>query len=152
MKEQRYLGDEEFAERVEEKVEQRQQERPVRITLDEIVKEIASRYEKAEGEIRSKRRGRKEAMLRALACYVGREIGGIKLADSSRYFVRDISGLSVAVRNLEQKILGDTAFHRQITDVCLILRKARRAQSLNNSCLAPILSSDQYLGSWRRFL
>lgn len=128
VKEQRYLGDVEFAERVEEKVEQNQKERPVRITLDEIVKEIASRYKKAEGEIRSKRRGRKEAMLRALACYVGREIGGIKLADSSRYFVRDISGLSVAVRNLEQKILGDKAFHRQISDVCLTLRKARRAQ------------------------
>ena len=89
VKEQRYLGDEEFVDRVERRVERLEPVFPIR-----IVDRISREFGRPAREILGKGRGRIQAELRAIVCYVGREIGGLKLTQAAKVFAREISALS----------------------------------------------------------
>jgi REP element-mobilizing transposase RayT len=126
VKEQRYLGDDEFVEKVEKEVEGAESRSPVGIALDEVVERVRKGSGKAAEEILGRRRGRREAELRALACYVAREVGGLTLTGAARYFRRDISALSMGVKRLEQKMVKDEEFCRRVHELCSSLRRGRR--------------------------
>lgn len=94
VKEQRYLGDEEFVDRVERRVERLEPVFPIRMTAQQIVDRISREFGRPAREILGKGRGRIQGELRAIVCYVGREIGGLKLTQAAKVFARDISALS----------------------------------------------------------
>lgn len=121
VKEQRYLGDEEFVEKVERRVERVEQMFPIRMTVEEIVDRIGREYGKTAREILGRGRGRTEAELRAIVCYVGREIGGLKLTQAAKVFARDISALSMVVKKLEKRMLKDKALRRRVQKLCASL-------------------------------
>jgi REP element-mobilizing transposase RayT len=128
VKKQRYLGEEEFVERVEEQLSEAETELPVRITMSEIVGEVARGWGMAVSEIHSKRRGRLEAMLRALAAYVGREIGGMTLTKAAGYLRRDLATLSIGVRKLEQKMKEDPKLRQRVEGLIERLKQGRKKQ------------------------
>lgn len=118
VKEQRYLGDEEFVEKVERRVERVERVLPVRMTVEEIVDRIGREYGKTPREILGRGRGRREAELRAIVSYVGREIGGLKLTQAAKVFARDVSALSLGVKKLEARMLRDEPLRRRVQKLC----------------------------------
>lgn len=130
VKEQRYLGDEEFVEKVERRVEKVEQVFPIRMTVEEIVDRIGREYGRPAREILGRGRGRREAELRAIVCYVGREIGGLKLAQAAKVFARDISALSLGVTRLQERMLKDEPLRRQVQKLCTsLIGEGRRKYS-----------------------
>jgi hypothetical protein len=73
---QRYLGDDEFVEAVERALERDEEDRPVKITMAEVVQEIIRESGQDIAAILSKGRGRIGSRLRAEAVYAARETGG----------------------------------------------------------------------------
>lgn len=126
LKEQRYLGEEDFVERLEKQLGEDKEEAPVEITVEEIVQAIGRRWGKKISEIRSKRRTRQEAMIRAIAAYVGREVGGITLTETARYLRRDLATLSLGVRKLEEGLEKDARLRQRIRHLCKELRRGRK--------------------------
>jgi len=127
VKEQRYLGEEDFVERVERQLGKAEEtEGHVRITISEIADESVKQWGRTVSEIRSKRRGRQESMLRAVVAYVGREIGGITLTEAARYLRRDLVTLSLAVKRVEEKMKKDKNLQRRVEDLCRKLREGRK--------------------------
>lgn len=114
VKEQRYLGDEEFVDRVERRVERLKPVFPIRMTAQQIVDRISREFGRPAREILGKGRGRRQAELRAIVCYVGREIGGLKLTQATKVFARDISALSIGVKRLEGRMLQDEPFRERV--------------------------------------
>ena len=130
VREQRYLGDEEFVGKLQREIEKTELSTPVDITIEEIVDRVARDHGKTGLEILGKGRGRIEAELRAIACYVGREIGGLRLSEAARVFGRDVSALSVRLKGLEQKMAVDAALRQRVQQLCLSLgREERRKYS-----------------------
>ncbi|OGQ81773.1 MAG: hypothetical protein A3F90_13540 [Deltaproteobacteria bacterium RIFCSPLOWO2_12_FULL_60_19] len=126
VKKQRYLGEDEFVDRIEEQLSEAETEAPVRITMTEIMGEVASGWNMAASEIQSKRRGRLEAMLRAVAAHVGREIGGITLTKAAGYLRRDLATLSTGVRALEQKMKEDAKLRQRVESLIERLKQGRK--------------------------
>lgn len=128
LKEQRYLGEEDFVERLEKQLGEDKEEVPVEIMVEEIVQAICRRWGKKISEIQSKRRTWQEAMIRAIAAYVGREVGGITLTETAKYLGRDLATLSLGVRRLEEGLDKDARLRQRIRHLCKELRGGRRRQ------------------------
>lgn len=125
VKEQRYLGDAEFIERVEREGELDEAPTPVRITVAEVVEEVCRQWKKELGDIMGKWRGREASRLRALAAYIGREIGGLRLKEIGRYLGRDVATLSLSLRRLEERMREQGDLKRKVEQLCTELRKGR---------------------------
>ncbi|HEV8343350.1 MAG TPA: transposase, partial [Candidatus Binatia bacterium] len=76
VKDQRYLGEEDFIERVERGQEKVVEASHVRLTIEEVVEEIARYWRKDVEAVLGSGREREASKLRAIAAYVGREVGG----------------------------------------------------------------------------
>jgi REP-associated tyrosine transposase len=126
VKEQRYLGDDEFIERVEKEREKLEDTSTVRLTIDEAVKDTLRHFGANIKETLDKKRGHEASRLRALAAYVGREVGGIKLSEMAGYFRRDLSTLSFRIKKLEQRMTEEPRLRQQINQLCETLRKDRK--------------------------
>ena len=101
VKDQRYLGDDNFVEAVCRNIDEQEPASPVKITMEEILRELARGTGMTIRGLLGKGRGRVESRLRAEAAYVGREVGGISLTEAARYLGRDSSTMSLAVKRLE---------------------------------------------------
>jgi len=103
---------------------------PIRITVKEIVDSVSRKYRKTAREILGRGRGRREAELRAIVCYVGRQIGGLKLTQAAKVFARDISALSLVVKRLEAKMLKDEPLRQRVQKLCAsLVGKGKRKYS-----------------------
>ncbi|MBI2997168.1 MAG: transposase [Deltaproteobacteria bacterium] len=128
VKEQQYLGEDKFVEAVQRTLEQEQEAQPVKITMEEVLREVIRGSEKEIGVILGKGRGRIGSRLRAEAAYVGREVGGIRLTEAARYLRRDLSTVSLAVKRLEEHIQNDSQVRRRLQEVGARLRRGRARQ------------------------
>jgi len=126
VKEQRYLGDEEFIERVERVEQVDEAPTPVKITVAEVVEEMCRQWKKELGDIVGKGRGREGSRLRAITAYVGREVGGLRLREIGGYLGRDIATLSLSLRRLEERMKEEGDLKRKVEQLCTELRKGRR--------------------------
>jgi hypothetical protein len=81
VKDQRYLGDENFVEAVSRSIDEQEPVSPVKITMEEIVRELARETGMTIRGLLGKGRGRVESRLRVETAYVGREVGGIRLTE-----------------------------------------------------------------------
>jgi len=128
VKEQRYLGDQEFIERVEREEEVAEAPTAVKITVAEVMEGVCRQWKKEPGDIIGKGRGREGSRLRAVAAYVGREVGGLRLKEMGRYLGRDIATLSLSLRRLEERMREQGDLKRKVEQLCTELRKGRRRQ------------------------
>lgn len=126
VKEQRYLGDDNFVEAVCRSVDEQEESYPVRITMEEIVEGLAKETGASVREILGKGRGRKASGVRAQAAYVGREVGGMSLTKMAKHLGRDLSTVSLAVKKLEDELATDPRRRRAMESLCNRLRAGRR--------------------------
>ncbi|MFQ5681904.1 MAG: hypothetical protein ACE5HC_01405 [Candidatus Binatia bacterium] len=114
-----------IVDRVERRVQRLEPVFSIRMKVEQIVDGISREYERPAREILGKGRGRRQAELRAIVGYVGREIGGLKLAQAAKIFARDISALSIGVKSLEGKMLKDRRFRERVQRLCASLVRER---------------------------
>jgi putative transposase len=126
VKEQRYLGDDEFIDQVEKEREKVEDTSNVKLTIDEAVEETLRHFGAIIKETLDKERGHEASRLRAIAAYVGRDVGGIKLSDMAGYFKRDSSTLSFRIKKLEERMREEPRLNEQINQMCETLRKGRK--------------------------
>ena len=67
-------------------------------------------------------------MLRAVAAYLGREIGGMTLTKAPGYLRRDLATLSVGVKTLERKIKEDAKLRQRVESLIERLKQGRKRQ------------------------
>jgi putative transposase len=114
-------GDERFA----DQAFRRAGELPVvrrTLTVEAIAREIARREEVDVAEMMSLGQGRRGSRARALAAWAGREVAGISIARTAKYFRRDTSTMARGVGRLEGLMQGDRRLRQSIEDVVRILR------------------------------
>lgn len=128
VKEQRYLGEDEFVEGVEKVLKQEPETRPVKITMADVAKAIARGSGHGIGMMLGQGRGRAASRLRAQAAYVAREVGGLRLTEAAKYLKRDPSTVSLAVTRLEEQMQSDPKLRQRLEDVSIRLRRGRSRQ------------------------
>jgi hypothetical protein len=128
VKQQQYLGGDEFVEAVEQTLEQADEARPVKVTMAEVLREVMRGSEVKIGTILGKGRGRVGSRLRAQAAYLAREVGGIRLTEAAKYLQRDLSTLSLAVKRLEEEIERDPKVRKRLAAISDRLRRGRARQ------------------------
>lgn len=123
VKEQRYLGDEEFVEQVSRKVAE-ERPRPVRVELGEVEEAVYREYDLSVDLLKAKSKERRGAFGRALVAYLAQEFGGIKLGQvADRY-----GPLSLGLKRFRERIRVDTALRRGLESLMAGLRKGRRTK------------------------
>lgn len=128
VKEQQYLGEDEFVQAVKRTLDLEQEGQPFKITMEEVVREVVRGSELEIGALLGKGRGRVGSRLRAEAVYVGREVGATSLSEWAKYLRRDLSTISLAVKRLEEQIPTDKKHHKRLQDLCDRLRTGRTRQ------------------------
>jgi REP element-mobilizing transposase RayT len=126
VKEQRYLGEEKFVENVYRALDEGAENRPVKITMGEIMSELAAEVGLSMGVLLGKGRGREESKIRAEAAYVGREVGGISQTEAARYLGRDLSTVSLALKRVEEELAASVSRRKRMDQLCARLRQGRR--------------------------
>ena len=126
VKEQQYLGGDEFVEVVHRAIDDQEETRPVKITMAEVLQEIVRGTGLSVAVILNKGRGRIGSRLRGEAAYVAREVGGIGITEAAKYMGRDQSTMSLAVKRLEEGLEKDIKRRKQLEDVCTRLRQGKR--------------------------
>lgn len=125
VKEQQYLGDDGFVAAVHQAIEEQEENRPVKIAMGDVLKEIARRAGVSDSVVLNKGRERIGSRLRAEAAYVGREVGGISLTEAAKYLGRDISTMSLAIKRLEEELRSDRQRRSRLEAICARLREGR---------------------------
>ena len=126
VKDQRYLGDDNFVEAVFRTIDEQEPAVAVKIGMEEILAEVARETGITVRELRGKGRGRAESRLRAEAAYVGHEVGGISLTEAAKYLGRDLSTMSLALKRLGEELARDSRRRMQMERLCTRLRQGRR--------------------------
>ena len=123
--EQLDVGDDNFVEAVYRSIDEQERASPVKITMEEILRELARGTGMTIRGLLGKGQGQVESRLRAEAAYVGREVGGISLTEAAKYLGRDSSTMSLAVKRLEEEIATDSGGQIEMERLCTRLRQGR---------------------------
>lgn len=129
VKEQRFLGTDDFVTTLEG-MQQAFEERlfPVALTLDDVVGAVAEAYGIPSERITDKSRAREGARLRAMVACLAKDVGGILMHETARYFDRDLSTLSIVVKKLREQVHMDKAMGERLYEIEKNLRRGRRAK------------------------
>jgi putative transposase len=119
VKEQRYLGDDEFLDRVDRKINKKPS-RPRRIDLAKIEAAVCRHFKLPVNQLRSRSKERRGSFGRALVACMAQELGGIALNQVAKRYDRDQVTLSLGLKALRQKIGQVTGLR---TDVDNLLRE-----------------------------
>jgi len=106
VKDQRFLGEQEFLERIESK---KVTDEPIlfEISLEDIVMEVGKTVGIARDRINSLSRDRSGALGRSLAAYLARKLSGYLVKDVARYFHREPAMISQGMMKVENLLRGD---------------------------------------------
>ncbi len=125
VKDQRYLGEDTFIERIENEREKRD-EWIYEIPLEEIAREVSEAIEVRGDDLYSARRGREAAGVRGVVSYPARKISGYSLKEIADHFRRSSITISEGIRKVEDLLRMDKAFRRQLTFLSQKLVKGRK--------------------------
>jgi REP element-mobilizing transposase RayT len=128
LREHRYLGGDEFVEQVEKKLEKVEDTGAVKLTINEAVEETLRHFGTNIKQTLDKERGHEASRARAIAAYVAREVGGIRVSQMAAYFKRDLSTLSFRIKKLEEQAREERGLKERINQLCETLRKDRKRQ------------------------
>jgi len=122
---QRYLGDEGFVEKVEEKVTEDEPHQKVEIRWDEIKKEVLKEFGVAEAAIMHGGRGRKAVRIKRIIAWLGREVGGFTIKHMAQQLGQDATVLGRGLVKLMEELGEDKVLQRQVKEFSVGLRKGR---------------------------
>ncbi|MDI7259041.1 MAG: transposase, partial [Thermodesulfobacteriota bacterium] len=113
VKDQRFLGEDEFIERMESK---KMIEGIVfyEIPIEEIVKEVENRIGITRDRMYSQSRGRRGAYGRSLVGYLARRLSGCLVKDVGKHFRREPMTISLGIARVEDLLRGDEGLARKI--------------------------------------
>lgn len=121
VKEQRYLGDDEFLDRVDRKIN-KEPSRPRRIVLAKIEAAVCHHFELPVNLLRSPSKERRGSFGRALVACVAQELGATALNQVAKRYDRDQVTLSLGLKALRQKIGQDPGLRRNLDNLLSELR------------------------------
>jgi len=125
VKDQRFLGEGEFVERLES---QRVADEPVlyEIPLEDIVMEVGKVVGIAPDRMYSLSRDRQGAFGRGLAAYLARKLSGYRVKDVARHFHREPVAISQGMMKVEHRLRADEDLAQQVEMMERELTKNRR--------------------------
>lgn len=127
-KNQRFLGDDTFLAKIESHVQRHEPPRPVQTSLTEVASSVSQATGVPLDLLKTPGRYRAAAQARALVAYLAREVGGISLTATARYFGRDQVTLSLGVRKLHERQREDPHLGTLVNRLADTLRQGRRSK------------------------
>jgi len=125
VKEQRYLGDEQFVEHIARRTEI-EQPRSIRMDLGKIEAAVCCRYDLTEKLLQSKSKERRGSFGRAVIACLGQELGGIRINEVAKRYGRDQVSISLGAKSLREKMTQETNLRQSFESLLEKLRKDER--------------------------
>lgn len=113
VKDQRYLGEDAFIERIETEVK-KSEDWTYEIPLEVICRKVSRAMMAEEDELYSSRRDRKVAGVRGVVSYLARRISGYTVKEIADYFRRSSATISEAIEKVEDLYRKDKTFAREL--------------------------------------
>ncbi len=129
VKDQRYLGEDDFVDRIERK---KASGNPClfEIPIEEIALEVIRRLGIPRDRLYSLTRDRKGAHGRGLVAYLARKLTGSFVKEIAQHFQREPMTMSEAVIRIENRLLKDKELAGRVEEVEIHLRKGRKKKYL----------------------
>lgn len=121
-KEQRYLGDDDFVERIAHNIES---EAPptLRLEVGEIERAVCDQFDLSAEILRAKSKERRGSLGRVVVAYLGQELANIRVQEVARRYGRDQVSLSLGLKRLREKLVEDFALRTSLEKLVGSLRK-----------------------------
>jgi hypothetical protein len=113
VKDQRYLGEDEFVDKVEG-LKKKHEPFYWDISLERIVLEVLREMGIPRDQVYSLSRGRKGALGRNLAAYLARRLAGFRVIEVARHFNREPMTLSLGVQKVESLLQSDRGLAKKV--------------------------------------
>ncbi len=113
VKDQRYLGEDEFVDKVEG-LKKNHEPRYWEISLEKIVLEVLREMGIPRDQVYSLTRGRKGALGRNLAAYLARKLAGFRVIEVARHFNREPMTISLGVKKVENLLQREKAMAKKV--------------------------------------
>lgn len=127
---QRYLGDDGFVERVEQREPESQQREVVEITWAEITEEVCKQFGLPVSAVLHRGRARDIVRVRRVMAWVGRELGGFSNPALAKELQQDPAVLSRGLGKLAEQLASEPELRKIVDRLCNSLRKGRRPRRL----------------------
>jgi chromosomal replication initiation ATPase DnaA len=121
VKDQRFLGREEFGERGVDMVEERREPRRRKRALEEIAEKVARRFRIAPEVLRGPDRSWAVSRARTLLAYVSVRQGGFKVGEVAEYLVRDSTTISSLISRLSLRVHTEDQLRRDVEELLKIV-------------------------------
>ncbi len=123
---QRFLGDEEFAQEMRLRAEEAEDEHPIDISLKDIVKAISTEFGIRAQRVLQRERTREISQVRWLVGKLAIEQAGYRLTEVARYLNRDPGVMSRGLRQLEERLEKDRKLQTRIGKLQVRIREGRK--------------------------
>lgn len=124
--EQTYLGDEQFVEKVEERVSDHEPTSPVILTWAEIVGAVCKYFGFSPAVVLQRGRGRKNAKAKRVMAWIAREVGGFTNQETAKFLRQDAAALSRGIGKLAEELSKDRGLRLDVEKLCENLRKGKK--------------------------
>jgi putative transposase len=114
VKDQRYLGEDDFIERIAMEEKKDAEDWVYEIPLEAISAEVGKVMGIGTDELHSLRRGREGAQARGMVAYLARGISGHSVQEVANHFRRSSVTVSEAITKVEERLRKDKAFAREL--------------------------------------
>jgi len=121
VKDQRFLGSEEFGERVASMAEERREPRRRMRSLEEIAQKLARRFRIALQVLRGPDRSWAVSRARTLLAYVSVRQGGFKVGEVAEYLARDSTTISSLISRLSLRMHTEDRLRRDVEELVRIV-------------------------------
>jgi len=125
VKDQRYLGEDAFVERIERERKEAG-DWMYEIPLEVISREVARAIGCREDELHSVRRSRQGSLGRGMVAYLARRISGYRVKEIADHFQRSSVAVSEAITKVEDHLREDTGFAKGVRILSQNLIKGRK--------------------------
>jgi REP element-mobilizing transposase RayT len=123
--EQRYLGDEQFVEAVEERVSDREFTSTVVLTWAEVKEAVCKYFDLPPSVALQRGRGRKNAKVKRVMAWIAREVGGFTNQETAKFLRQDAAALSRGIGKLADEFSKDSELRRDVDKLCEKLRHGK---------------------------
>ncbi|HTN71596.1 MAG TPA: hypothetical protein VMO00_10955 [Methylomirabilota bacterium] len=126
VKEQRYLGDDAFVERINRR-KKIEPPRAIGIGLGEIEAAVCRQYDLTEKVLQSRSKERRGSFGRLVIAHLGQELGGIRLNEVAKRYGRDQVSMSLGLKSLRERMTRESELRERTES---LLEKLRRSQQI----------------------
>ena len=124
--EQIYLGDEQFVEKVEERVFDPESTSAVALTWSEVKDAVCKYFDLPPSVALQRGRGRKNAKAKRVMAWSAREVGGFTNQETAKVLRQDPAALSRGIGKLTDELSKDSELRRDVEKLCEKLRKGKK--------------------------